>query len=399
MRLSIDRAAWFWWIRVPLTLRRLSTELATVLVDGMYVVAWPVAAAIAPPAAMLVGLCFGAVHPGHENAFSESLLLVVVVITLGTMSGHLGAMFLVGYAFGDFFIAHPYWSSSGARFDPAPQLTLGGFVQNLIRVRIPLLIQYSLMSIVLVAQPVLTKTLLRQFSLLARLGRQIGLLSSISIHAAITFVQVYLWTQSVPVLIRPLFTWRGVEITAAAVENLQENSFFLAGLAVFASFIRMVLQALTAFMDRYRKPVDAMQEALMANQPETPLADRLPTTLVALLRAFATIFLLAGIYESWLDGMVLAALVLLITAARHRIITIPLGRWPSLIERVPLLARLIGGMLFMLGLTLAFEEAIGYSETFRSLVILVGISFVVFYLLVPASSATENRPRHEEQPA
>ncbi|HEX2035162.1 MAG TPA: pre-toxin TG domain-containing protein, partial [Chloroflexota bacterium] len=93
--------------------------LATSLFDGVYLLAWPRVAAVASPLALLLGLVFGALHPGYRIAFSESLPLLVLMVVLGTVSGHLGVLFLAGYAFGDFSLAAGEWAAGSAVRIPA----------------------------------------------------------------------------------------------------------------------------------------------------------------------------------------------------------------------------------------------------------------------------------------
>jgi hypothetical protein len=390
---AATRVTWLWWVSLVLAARRLSTGLATILADGLYLVAWPGLAAVASPLALLLGGALGATHPGYDLAFSESVPLLLLIVVLGTFSGHLGLLFLAGYALGDFFLFDRQGQLLLIRVRAVdPSLAL---LQNLTRVRVPLLIQYGLMALPLVAYPVMTKSLLRTMTFLTRLGEQGAFVASAVLHGAITFALVYFWTQSVPLLIRPLYTWRGASVEAAAVVPVQQLGPALAAAAVVASVVRLALQGMTAYLPRFRQPLDAaearFQEAEAAGGV-TPLTDRLPAALAALGRALATALLLGGIYQSWAEGIALFLLLVVIEGARARVLPVPLGPWPDLMERVPILIRLGGATLLIIYLGSTLAAAVRSAPTFRPLVLLSGLAILVYFLVNPVSPRARPEP-------
>src|SRR5688572_5396056 len=74
----LARLAWLWWVYLPLALRRLADGLATTLVDGLYLVAWPLPAFLLPPLVLLLAVLLGATHPGYVVTVTESIPLLLL---------------------------------------------------------------------------------------------------------------------------------------------------------------------------------------------------------------------------------------------------------------------------------------------------------------------------------
>src|SRR5688500_19366078 len=92
------------WLRVPLLVRRMSASRGETLVDGQYLVAWRPLAAVTPPVALLLGLWIGSTHWTFRGVFTESLTLMMLTVVVGVSSTYLGALFVLGFALGDFLI-------------------------------------------------------------------------------------------------------------------------------------------------------------------------------------------------------------------------------------------------------------------------------------------------------
>lgn len=223
-----------------------------------------------------------------------------------------------------------------------------------------------------------------RFTFLPTIGRWVGswasVVGALVMVSVFSWVLVYLWTQSAAVLLRPLFTWREATIPPEAILGLQERSILLATLAAAASVLRIGLQALTTCSSAYSSYLDGVQEQLASASPVTPLVERVPLPLVVVVKAVGATLILAGLYSFWLEGVMLGVLILFVIAARRGLIPVPLGRWPDLIERVPIVLRLIVGLLVASLLAFPVSALLETSETFRPLAALVAVSLVVFYL-------------------
>lgn len=374
----------WWWARLPLLVLRLFTRVAVAMVDGLYLAAWPRVGALAPPLALLAGLALGWGHWTFDIAFSESLLILCLAAALGVLSAHLGLLFTIGFAVGDFFLADTPWTS--LRFANWGQAL---FLKHLVQVRVPLLIQYSLMAMLTVNIPLVTKSLLAQFRPPASWPRPPRLLLATIGHGLLTYVLVYFWAQTVPLLIRPLFTWRGAMPVYAVMAPLQENSIRVIVVALIASVVRMYLQGMTASRPELSVRLDGLQERLAESEAIHPLDARLPLWLSVLAGAIWSTVLLSGMLEGRADWALLGAAVLVARAARYGLIAIRLGFWARLMERIPLLLRLIAGMLLVRlasGMILARQIQ---GSSFRPILMITVFAIVVTYLLTPPVRAPE----------
>lgn len=376
----------FWWVKLPLVSRRLSRGLLVTLLDGIYLIAWPRVAALATPLVVVAGFLLG-LHPGPDStsqspeAFSQFLAVLILAVVVGALSGQLGTGFLVGYIVGDFFFATTGWDA-------------------ILEVRVPLLITYALLSLPTIFFPLFTKALVVRLTILPRVGHRLGAWVSVAgggvVAASLSWVLVYLWTDTASVLLRPVFTWQEASIPAEAILGLQSHSILLATLAAAASAVRIGLQALTTYSPTYSRSLDNAQEQLTSASPLTPLVERVPVPLRVTTKAAILTLLLAGLYSFWLEGVALGVLILLVTGARQGLISVPLGRWPDLVERVPLALRFGVGLLAVFLLALPVSALLVASETFRPLVALTAVSVVVFYLLDPLAPEARTKPEDSE---
>ena len=372
---TLDRFLYIWWVRLPLLARRLSANLAVALVDGLYLGTQPLVGRLASPIVLLAGLLIGWLHLGFYQAFSESMAVLVLATALGVMSGHLGAVFLGGFALGDFFLASNTYTFTGA-----------GPLAQLARVYVPMLLEYGLLALLLINVPIVTKGLLVQLRPSPRLNRQIRFGVAVIGHATVTGVLVYFWTQIVPILIRPVYTWQGSSPPVSAMAPLQENGWVLVFIAVAASLGRMVWQGRTASHSESGARMDLLQRHLASATPVTPLTQRLSPWGGVVVQALWAALLLSGMMTSWFDAVLLGGLILLLQAARIGLVPVPLGPWPAIVGRVPLVLRLLVGLVIVFFLSRpVLQDQLGTTESFRPFVILTCAALLVFYLLAPGS--------------
>jgi hypothetical protein len=375
----IEATVRFWWNTLPLLLRRLSHTLALAFVDGLYLAAYPMAGSLLPPLALTAGFLTGWLHVGFERVFSESLMVLVLLTVAGILSAHLGALLVTGYALGDFFLANTDWAYRGS------------LMANLFQIRLPLLIEYGLMALLVVTVPVLTKSLLAQLVPPPRLPRAVRFAFALLGHAVLTGALAYLWTQSTPLLIRPVYTWQGGTPPVSAMLLLQESSWVIVGVALLASITRMVLQGRAASMTPISTRMDELERPLATATPVPSLIGHLPPLGTSIAASLWATLMLSGMMESWLDAVLLGGLILAVQAARAGIIPVPLGPWARTMERIPVVVRLIGGLILLYFISVSVLSSQLAQLSFRPIVQLTSLGIVVLYLLIPGR--TESRKR------
>lgn len=362
-----------WWVRLPQAVRRVALRPVLALVDGFFLTAWPRVAAALSTLSLLLGLLFGALHPGFDEVFSESWPVLILAVFLGVFSAHLGALFLAGFALGDFFLFHTAWAHRGS------------LLSGLINVRIPLLIEYALLAFMTTGIALATKSLLGQLRPPRRLPRQTHTLLAFGGHLGLTLLFVYLWMQVVPILVRPVFTWPGGSPSVAAMQILQQRGWPLLLVAALASVGRMALLQRVHGQAALRARVDARERQLNQTPPLTPFTARLPLSVRVALTSIWSTLMLAGMLEAWWDGLILLVVITTLQLARARIVVPPaITAWARQIGRVPLPIRLAAGILITsLVARIALAPALAITNTFRPILLLTLFALFVFYLLDP----------------
>lgn len=381
--ITIDRLTEFFWLTLPWRVRRLSSSAVYALVDGAYVMSWPKVAAFGSLVALLGGLGVGWLHPGFTVIFSESLAVMIILIALGTLGAHFGLLFVFGYAVGDLLLGG---------FDRSSLYSVGWFGW-IVRMFGPQLIEYALLAFLMVSIPLLVKHLLLSWPRAARLSRTAMLALAAIGHVVLTVVLVYLWAQVVPVMARPLFTWRGVIPTIDMAIIVQENVQPLLWAAAIASLVRMFAQAVIATRPANEERVNAWQKKLLSVPPVTSLAnEKLPAWALSLIKIVGTLFLLSGVFISWFEAIGIGIVIAVVYAAQDGLIPVPLGKWRQFVYRIPLLGRLVGGGLLVYLISSAvLTVQSSPNEGFRPTVIAIGVSFLIMYLLSPGLSLPKRK--------
>jgi hypothetical protein len=358
---------------------------------------------VAPLVVVLSGLLVGWQHLGFDTVFTESLTLMVLVAVLGTASASLGLAFTFGFALGDFFLAHTVWTtpSSSFFFHGHSWFDHGTILPVLVRVRVPLLIEYALLLLLAARISVLAKALVAPLAPPASWDRRLRLGIAIAAYVIVTYALVYFWTQMVPLLVRPLFTWSASGArnpTKLAVAPLQQHGGTVVAWAVAVALARMAIQAATVVRSDLAARLDAAQAPLRAAGPVRRARRRLHPWIAAVAATAGTILLLAGIMETWEEAVALGAVILAVRAARAGLVPVPLGPWPRLARQVPAVVRLGVGLIVIheVAASVLPGRLNAQAQSFQPLVVLVGVAVIVFYLLVPTPSGTR---RHEQAPA
>lgn len=379
------------WIGVPLHARRFSAWLAVSTVDGLHLAVRPVVGLLSVPAALGAGAVVGAQHPGFEDIFTESLWLLVAVAFAGAVSGTIGLYFTLGFAVGDLLLGdHPLWNFS-FRNDEALELAAqyGSW-----------LLSYAVLAMLAVGVPIAAKSLAAEFSLPAKAGRAVrGTLALIAV-IGITALLVFVWIQSAPLLVRPVFVWADVVPTVPAIAPLQEDGGLVVAAGALGALVRVTVllalagRASTAIRGGHAPAgarLLALERRFDTAEPVRPLLSRAPAPLRLAGRALVMTTLLAGLFaELWQAALTFGVLVtaqLLVTPLTN---LVPVNRF---LHRIPRLVRLGLAVVpaLLLG-TAIFEHFLRQGTTsFVPFLVVTLISAVLMMLLLPANRAEQRK--------
>ena len=123
-----------------------------------------------------------------------------------------------------------------------------------------------------------------------------------------------------------------------------------------------------------------------------------------------TAALACGILANWLEVLIIAGGTFALYAARAGLLPVPLGRWPALVGRVPMIVRLLGAWIAVQWLAgqLLVNPLVtaGAEDLFRPFVVTTVLGLVIVYLLAPytgparakGDGAYDYSGRHRGQP-
>lgn len=373
---TTHRVAHGLWVTVPRRALRLSTIAGAGLADGGYLRAWPTVAATTPPAAAIVGLTIGALHP--EELYTYSLFLLAVLAMMSALGACLGCWALAGFVVGDVLFA---------RRGDYSRLTLGVSPTGM-RAAAALALSYVLLAALLVLIPVVANAVRHACTASLAFQRRLSRETNVWIAGAVlTITQgmlVFLWTQSTPFLIRPVWSFFAESPEVPAIEPLQQRGWILALAVMMAVLGRLALEA------RASAHLDPLEMPGLATGLRPPLPWQ---AVVGGRTAFAT-FLLSGLLETWW-GVLLTLVVLAAVFALHVRVLPDHVRYVQALSRVPLLIRLTAAAAaaYLAGNTIVQRAVDNGGSSFISLVVATVVSLLVLALLVP------ERPRRNGQPA
>jgi hypothetical protein len=298
------------WRRLPNAAGRLSRTLRAVLRDGDYLLAWPVAAIVTPPAALLLGVLLGALHPG--TAFSSSLFVVLAFAAVAGLGAALGLAALVGYLLADLATA----GNSGATASDI-----------ILRTDVSRLDSYLVLAGLVVVAPLVAAGLRQRTGELMRPGAaRFGI--GFTVAAIAQAVLAYFWGQAAAPLLRPLWTFWGNSPNPQEVAALREDGVWIAVVTLLAVAVRAALTRLAA--DRPATP------------PRPPVRWRVPRPLpwpVSVpLRAAAYTLLLVGLVRTTFGAAIVFTMFVGLGVLRYRVVP-ALGGYARFVERIPLVLR------------------------------------------------------------
>ncbi|MFC7241679.1 hypothetical protein ACFQO7_04205 [Catellatospora aurea] len=364
------------WVGVPLTLRKLSAGLAMSTVDGLYLAARPVVGLVTVPAVFLTGLVVGVLHPGFEYVFTEALWLLLLIALVGAVSGALGSYLTLGFALGDLALgAHPQWETW--RTDTLLGIPAQYGSQ---------LLTYALFAMLAVGVPIAAKSFAAEFLLPPSVPRAVRAMVGLGALVVISGLLVWVWTQSAPLLVRPVFVWAGARPTVEAMSTTQESGGWIVFLAVAATIGRAAAQAVLANPIGKGGGPDRMtqlEDRFRTDVPVQPLAGRIPLVLRLLIRAAILTALLSGLYAAyWQAGLTFLVLFVAQVIASP-LLPLDFGAYARFIAKIPRIIRLIVVMIPVYLLGAVVVPMFLDQTSFFPFLLLAIVSAVLMTLLSP----------------
>jgi hypothetical protein len=358
-----------WSVRLPAWLDHWSPQVADALADGSWTAAVRGVAAYAPIAAFGIGLLSRLIFPGLDIVYTESLLFMLVVIALSILSGTMGVGLLAGYIIQDLVLGNRV-----PTFAASPPGVLGGKM-----------ITWFLLALPAIVLPLLARQLTGAVQLRQLADPKLRTAGYVVLNAVVIGALIYLWTQSLLVLVRPLFSLVGAELPVQVVLPVQSQAFWLVLVAMLAAAIRET--AIHLYVARSPRPaVVANLQRWRLTGEKQGIIDRMPEMVRVVIATTVLTIILTGTYESWFDVLISALIIGLVGAWRAnliRMIPIP-AKWALMIRRYPPLLRLLAAV--MIGYVLSAIIVAGLWGPLGGLrLLMIGslLTLIVFNLVFP----------------
>jgi hypothetical protein len=310
------------WARLPRAVARLSPALASILTDGVYLVRGTFVGAGMPVLCLLFGMLAGARHEGET--YTASLLIMGFLGAVGMLSAHLGLWGTLGYAVGDLVLRD--------RAISQPQGLLA------------LLLSYGLLALLTVYLPLLTggaRLVSRNVNPRGNPPMTLELLTA----AAVTGGGVFVWSQALRVLIRPVFAWQDVQAGLEEVAPLRDRWQVLVGILAVTAALR-VWREHSARGELVKAHVAEVRAAL-AQRPHSRLMPWPRPVAIGAGAALLTL-VVAGLISSPAQALLVLAFFAVLLQSRGRFAEM---RWPPSVTRVPTLARVLLAMAVGYGMS------------------------------------------------
>ncbi|MGY4644481.1 hypothetical protein [Cellulomonas sp. URHB0016] len=370
--------------------------------DGHVVVTVPALAAVLPGAITVVGLVAGLLRLGYEDVYTESVVLLALMIGIGAFSSQLGVLVVVGFCVGDLISAEmpaptPYSTSpwfSGVLGEGPLAVLVHGFL--------PLLITYLLLT----AGVVLLPRAARAVVLSVGRGRVVPPVLSWLLVSALLLVIVWLgtdaWVAGAPTLVRPLFTWaqpNGAP-TVEAMNALQGSGGVVVAAAVGATLVRQLWLGATMLPGLLQDRLRAAEDSADPGDPAVPTR-RTPGVVRRVTAAVATSLLatlaLAGILERVWLWFAAFGVLLAVRLLRTDEWSLPwLDRWRRVASRLPAWARLLA--LWLMSRAVLQGVSNDLIGSYTALAVFVLVSIVVVFVVFPGEPRAASEPTAERVP-
>ncbi len=359
--LAADWLIELWWERVPLLAGRISRALSMALAEGLYLAAWPRVAAFAPLIPLVLGLLAGWHRFGAEQVFTQSMLILSLAVVFGFLSSQMGALFVLGYAVADFFL-----------YDH-PALRGAGLVGEL-QIRVALLITYMVLAMIAVAIPFSIRLLRAATPMPPPDLPDLRLVVESAFSGIICAFLLFLYLQAVPLLVRPLFTWRGWTPPVDAIYLVQNRGWLLALTAFAVAVLHVVLEYGAAAHDP--EAVEELADTLEARE-RLGILDRLPKVPRLALASGAGTLFFAGLLDSWSSALILFLGLISIEVGRSQLVA-RARAWSRTMEGIPVVIRLLAAFAVAYFFSTRLLANVSWGTSFQPLVwaLLISLPFV-----------------------
>lgn len=376
------RLARFWSLGLPAWLDYWFPQVAKAMADGAWTAAWKAVAAYAPIVAFLVGLLCRLIWADIYVAYSQSLVFMALIVAAALLSGPLGAMMLLGYVVEDLAVGNRVDALGGRFLILDPNTPISSPIQGVLGGK---LVSYILLSIPAITIPLMVRQLAPSIKLHNITDPNTRLLALAALQGAISGVLVYLWAQSLVVLIRPLFTWAGAEPVTSAIAPVQNQWIVLVGVAFMAAAARVILERKLVPGARQAALVELLKRQRWTGEGKGVL-ERVPELVRVAVPPVIIAMVLSGTYDSWADAILVALLTGALGVWRARLIRLipmPVG-WALAIRRIPALVRLLAAPVIGYLLSTALLTPLwSYTSGLRPVLLGALLTLLVFYLLFP----------------
>lgn len=380
------------WITLPRWLIMRWPGLRGVAGDGHAIVAVPpVAAALLPLLSLAAGLICGLFRLGYQDVYTESTLLLALLVTLGAFSSQLGVLAVVGLCVGDFVSQVPSQRESSVLPDSSLWFSgpLGaGPLATVAHQWVPLIISYLLLAAGVVLLPRAARAVVGSVGQ----GRQVPPWAAWALVSGLLTVIMWLgmgaWVAAAPTLIRPVFTWAtsGGLPTTQAMSGLQESGGVVVAAAVVATLARQGLIGWTMLPGPARDRLRAAEQGapVIAGSATAPTTEPGPArrALAAVAMSGLATLTMAGILEHGWLWVVAFAVLLAIRLARTGQLHVPrLQRWQHRVRALPAWVRLIA--LWVISQVIGQRLSNNLIGSYTALAVFVLVSILVVFALFP----------------
>jgi hypothetical protein len=383
-----DRVTYFWSVTLPHWLDPWAPRFADAFADGAWAAAWRGMSGIAPLLALAVGFLVPQVWPGMRTVYTESLLFMVLIIVGAILSGPVGVMMLLGH-----IIAMLVWGSTGVPLRTRNQQWLDYFVRR----EGSLLISYLLLAIPAIMVPRQARWMAEEAPLPVKASDTARVATQAILYGVGCGLLIYLWCQAVPALIRPIFTWLGMAPRVEAILPLQQGWQWLVSAAALAPIARLLAEWMATSDSSRASVITALREQRWSNPDRRgEFWLNIPVLVRIILRSAVITLVLAGIYQQWIDALLVAIVIIFFDTWRAGLIAYFPEWWEQTITKLPALLRLVTALSFGFVLSYWIITRQWSGDTFRPVLWATVSTLLIFYFLFPQRIETQQAAMEEK---